>query len=91
MDLNGYLISIKLNILPLDSYDLLIGMDWLEQQKSIVKCLENIMSCTNSQEKYFLIRGKQKEVFVRQITTLQLKRTTMKGFQFYMLHVEEDG
>jgi len=38
-----------------------------------------------------LIRGKPKPVSIRQITTLQLKITTRKGCQVYMVHAEEDG
>ena len=70
VDLNGYLIEINLKILPLGSYDLLIGMDWSEQQNVVVNYLEKAVSCIDSQGKSFLIRGKPKPVFVRQITTL---------------------
>ena len=28
--------SVKLNVLPLGSYDILIGMDWLEQQRVVL-------------------------------------------------------
>ena len=30
---------VKLNVLPLGSYDLLIGMDWLEQHRVILNCM----------------------------------------------------
>ena len=30
--------TVKLNVLPLGSYDLLIGMDWLEQHKVVLNC-----------------------------------------------------
>ena len=30
---------IKLNVFPLGSYDLLIGMDWLEQHRVILNCM----------------------------------------------------
>ena len=31
---------VKLNVLPLGSYDLLIGMDWLEQHRVILNCYD---------------------------------------------------
>ena len=34
--------TVKLNVLPLGSYDLLIGMDWLEQHKVVLNCYKNI-------------------------------------------------
>ena len=30
---------VNLNILPLGSYQILIGMDWLESHKAIINCL----------------------------------------------------
>ena len=33
---NGLNTTIKLNILPLGSYDILIGMDWLETHRAII-------------------------------------------------------
>ena len=38
MDMNGLNTKADLNILPLGSYDYLIGMDWLEQHHSILYC-----------------------------------------------------
>ena len=30
--------SMKLNVLPLGSYDMLIGMDWLGQHRVVLNC-----------------------------------------------------
>ena len=35
---------VKLNVLPLGSYDLLIGMDWLEQHRVILNCYDKTFS-----------------------------------------------
>ena len=40
VNLNGYETELNLNILPLGSYDVLMGMDWLEKHKEIVNCLD---------------------------------------------------
>jgi hypothetical protein len=36
--MDGMETSVDLNILPLGSYDLLIGMDWFEKHAAIVNC-----------------------------------------------------
>ena len=38
MDMNGLNTREDLNILPLGSYDCLIGMDWLDQHHAIIDC-----------------------------------------------------
>ena len=36
IELNGILTKVNLNVLPLGSYDALIGMDWLENHRAKV-------------------------------------------------------
>jgi hypothetical protein len=38
VDMNGLSTRVELNILPLGSYDCLIGMDWLDQHHAILDC-----------------------------------------------------
>jgi predicted aspartyl protease len=42
--LDGQNIRTNLNILPLGSYDMIIGMDWLEQHKAILDYYTKILS-----------------------------------------------
>ena len=54
--------SVKLNALPLGSYDLLIGMDWLEQHRVVLNCFDKTFTCINSDGKLINVReslGKQ--------------------------------
>ena len=39
---------LKLNVLPLGSYDLLIGMDWLEQHRVILNYYDKNFTCLNN-------------------------------------------
>ena len=39
---------VKLNVLPLGSYDMLIGMDWLEQHRVVLNCFEKTFTCINN-------------------------------------------
>ena len=47
MDLNGLKIVADLNVLPLGSYHVLIGMDWLESHHAILDCRDKVISCLN--------------------------------------------
>ena len=71
--LNGFPTEVNLNILPLGSYDLLIGMDWLEKKKALMNCWDKTLHCVDEEGKPFILQGKQKPISVRQISTLQLK------------------
>ena len=48
VNLNGFLMEVNLNILPLGSYNVLIGMDWLEQHHVMLDCLHKSILCTDS-------------------------------------------
>jgi hypothetical protein len=62
-----------LNILPLGSYDLLIGMDWLAAHKAKLDCYYKILECVNKEGQRITLQGIQKPVSVRQISALQMR------------------
>ena len=43
--------------MPLGSYDLLIGMEWLEQHRVILNCYDKTFTCLNSDEKPVSVKG----------------------------------
>ena len=45
LEMNGLATSIDLNVLPLGSYDVLIGMDWLEVHRVKLDCYHNTFEC----------------------------------------------
>jgi hypothetical protein len=45
MDMDGLNTKAYLNILPLGSYDCLIGMDWLDQHHAILDCYNKAFTC----------------------------------------------
>ena len=53
----------NLNILPLGSYDILIGMDWLEAHKVKLDCYKRF-ECINEEGKPRVIRGIPKVIFL---------------------------
>ena len=85
-------IVVKLNVLPLSSYDLLIGVDWLEQHKVILNCYDKNFTCLNSDEQPVKVKGIPRKTIVRQISALQLKRAVRKGCKAYAVTItDEEG
>ena len=79
----------NLNILPLGSYDILIGMDWLEAHKIKLDCYNNKFECMDEGGNPRVVRGILKLIYVRQISEMYLKKLCRKGCQLYATHVLE--
>ena len=71
------------------SYDLLIGMDWLEARRVKLDCYNKTFECMDEEGNPRVVRGIPKVIFVRQISTMQLKTLCRKGFYLYASHVLE--
>jgi hypothetical protein len=54
-----------LNILPLGSYDLLIGMDWLATYKSRLDYYHKTLECVSEEGRRTTLQGIQKPISVR--------------------------
>ena len=65
VNLNGFPTRVNLNILSLGLYDILIGMDWLEQNHVMLDFLHMSILCTDSQGNQVKIQGIPKKVSVR--------------------------
>jgi hypothetical protein len=46
-----------LNILPLGSYDMLIGMDWLAAHKARLECYHKTLECVSKEGKRITFKG----------------------------------
>ena len=80
-------ISTDLNILPLGSYYVLIGMDWLERQWALVNCKYKTINFLSNNGSRIEVQGVKREVNLRSITTHQLARCMPKDCQIYVVHV----
>ena len=56
---------VKLNVLPLGSYDLLIGMDWLEKHRVILNCYDKTFMCINNDGKSISVKGIPRKTIIR--------------------------
>jgi len=81
--------KVDLNILPLGSYDLLIGMDWLEKHSVILNYWDNIFYYLDESDQGRTIKGIPRGVLVRDISSLQLKINARKVFEIYVVDIFE--
>ena len=87
--INGLSTCIDMNFIPLVSYDVLIGMDWLEAHIVKLDCYNKTFECMDEEGNPVVVRGIPKVISVRQISAMQLKKFCRKGCQLYASHVEE--
>ena len=87
--MNGMITYVDLNILPLGSYDVLIGMDWLESHRVKLDCYNKTFECMDEEGNPVVVRSIPNVISVRQISAMQLKKFCRKGFQLYAAHILE--
>ena len=74
-------------MLPLGSYDLLIGMDWLDAHKTKLDCYNKTLECEDEEGRKINLQGIQNPVSVRQISNIQVKKYCRKGYPLYAIQV----
>jgi hypothetical protein len=89
VNMNGVNTKVYLNIIPLGSYDCLIGMDWLDKHHVVLDCYNKAFTCLDEEGNSRTIQGIPRPISVREISTLQLKISFRKGCQIYATHMEE--
>ena len=87
MFMSQFKTQVKLNVLPLGSYDVLIGMDWLEIHQVVLNCFEKTFTCLNDKGERIIVKGIPIKVYVRLISALQMKKVVRKGCNFFIVHV----
>jgi hypothetical protein len=89
MDMNGLSTREYLNILPLGSYEFLIGMDWLDQRHAILYCYNKEFTLWDKEGNLRTIQGNPRAVIVKEISALQPKKSYRKECQIFATHMEE--
>jgi len=74
-----------LNVLPLGSYDVLIGMDWLEKCWSLINCKDKTINYIDEESTRQEIQGIRRPLKIRLVTTSQLEKCVRKGCQIYAI------
>jgi predicted aspartyl protease len=89
VDMKGMSTKAELNILPLGSYDCLIGMDWLDQHHALLDFRNKRLTCLDEEGNQVTVQGIPRAVVVREISAMQLKKCYRKGCQLFAARVEE--
>ena len=87
--MDGLVTYADLNVFPLGSYDILIGMDWLEAHKVKLDCYNKTIECIDEEGNPWVVRGISKVISVRQVLAMQLKKFCRNGCRLYADHVLE--
>eukprot|EP00253_Pinus_taeda_P035941 PITA_35941 len=83
----GQSITADLNVLPLGSYDILIGMDWLEKHWSLVNCKTKTIYYKDDLGQQQELQGIKHPVQIRPITASQLAKCLRKKCEIYAIQV----
>ena len=78
-----------MNVLPLGSYDVLIGMDWLEAHRVKFDYYNKTFECMDEEGNPLVVKGISKVISVRLVSAMQLKNFCRKGFQLYVAQILE--
>ena len=89
LDLGEFTTSVDLRVIPLGSYDIVLGMDWLGSHRASIDCRRKIIQCKDDQGKDIEIAGIQRPISLRMISAMQLKRSIRKGCQVFAITVSE--
>jgi hypothetical protein len=90
MEMNGPHTKVDLNIIPLISYDLLIGMDGLDHHHVVLYCYNKAFTCLDEEGNLSIVQGIPGVVTIIEVSDLQLKKTYRKGCQVFAVHMEEE-
>jgi predicted aspartyl protease len=70
IDMNGLNTKVDSNILPLGSYDYLIGMDWLDPLHALLDCHNKAFTCLDEEGNQRKVQGIFRAITVREISSL---------------------
>ena len=59
-----------MNVLPLGSYSMILGMDWMYIHRIKVECYEKAIECMDDNGEQRVLQGKKKETSIRVVTSM---------------------
>ena len=77
--MDGLVTYVVLNVLPLESYDVLIGMDWLEVHRAKLDCYNKTFQCLDDKENLRVVKGFPEVTSRGKYSTMQLQKFYGKG------------
>jgi hypothetical protein len=92
LNLGEFVTRANLYVTILGSYDVVIGMDWLESHEAILNCKMKWLSLVDDEGQRRVIVGQNQGVSLRFISSLQLRKSMHKGCKLYaILALNEKG
>jgi hypothetical protein len=73
-----------------ESYDIMIGMDWLESHDAILNCKTKRLSLNDDEGQRRVIVGRNQGVSLRFISSLQLQKSMHQGCKLYAILALKD-
>jgi len=70
IDLNGVNTNLDLNIIPLGSYNILIGVHWLDKHHAILYYHNKKLSCLDEEGRHNTMKGIRRSICIRNISAL---------------------
>jgi hypothetical protein len=92
LNLGEFVTRVNLYVTILGSYDVVIGMDWLETHEAILNCKTKRLSLVDDEGQRRVIVGRNQGVSLRFVSSLQLRKSMRKGCKLYaILALNEKG
>ena len=70
MEMIGLCIKDDLNIIPLGSYDCIIGMDWLDEHHVILDCYNKALTCLGEEGNLRSVQGIPRAMTIKEVLAL---------------------
>ena len=87
--MDGLVTCADLNVLPLGSYDVLIGINWLEAHREKLDWYNKTFECLNDEGNLRVVKGFPEVISRGKSSAMQLKKFYGKGCRVYATHVLE--
>lgn len=81
--------TIYLHIIHLGSYDIVLGMGWLEAHRAFIDCCHKLVQCVDDSGSEVEVIGVQRPISLRMISAMQLRRCMQHGFQLFAVTVND--
>ena len=65
-------------------------MDWLERHKVVLNYFEKTFTSLNDKGERITVKGIPRKVFIRQISTLQMKKVVTKCCKVFVVHIRNN-
>jgi hypothetical protein len=87
INLGDFVVKVDIYVMILGSYDIVIGMDWLESHDAILNCNTKLLSLIDNLGQSRGNVGRNQGVSLRFISSLQLQKSMCKGCNLYAILV----